>query len=235
MVKHFVLIPKRADVANEVFHEHWRDNHSQLAMMIRSLERYTQSHRLEPAAPGWSQSPFDGIAECGFADLDGAYGLSTNPDYTENAKEDDPNFIAIEDLGFFTCELPEVLRSGPAILADTPGVKVMLLLTRPDQLDPAEFQAALGALAPRLAGLTPMAHTILLCLPVLETYGKDPEPAYDAIAEVYYPDRAAYEAEWNQSGEQAFELLAPILDSSSRSSASPYDETRFIWPSGDDG
>jgi hypothetical protein len=229
VVKQFVLIPKGPDVTDEYFHTYWRTGHAEnLALKIRRIDRYTQSHRVAAAVPGWPETPYLGIAECGFASLELAYGLTEDPDYTENVQYDDATFMDGERVGFITCGEPLVLRAGAPIAKDTPGVKVILLLARSIELSPAEFRERVTALGSELAAAGD-AHTVLLCPAELETYDMELKPPYDAILELYYPDADTYSRAWEQSGGALLETLGPIVDAA-RTSASLYEELRFRWP-----
>ena len=45
MVKVFALIPRRGDISEQQFHEHWAGPHAQLALRITTLRRVTLSAR----------------------------------------------------------------------------------------------------------------------------------------------------------------------------------------------
>jgi uncharacterized protein (TIGR02118 family) len=93
VIKLFGLIPKRPDLTDEPFHAHWANTHKELAPRIRALGQYVQSHRIPGAVPGLASSPYEGIAEVWLDDIATAVGLADDPDYTENARLDEPNFI----------------------------------------------------------------------------------------------------------------------------------------------
>jgi uncharacterized protein (TIGR02118 family) len=111
MVKVFALLPRRADVTEDYFHEHWAGPHGELALRITTINRYVQSHRVAPGVSSLSPAPYDGIAEVWFVDLATAAGMADDPNYANYAHLDEPNFIDTEHLAFvMTSE--HVVRAG---------------------------------------------------------------------------------------------------------------------------
>ena len=139
MIKGFALIPKKPDISPEQFHRHWRDIHAPLALRIKALRRYVQSHRMPDDIPGVPTSPYEGLAEIWFEDLETGRGLGDNPDYINGAYADEPNFIADEGPSFLMTR-ENVVVSGPELAKGAPGVKALFLLKRKPGLSIAEFQ-----------------------------------------------------------------------------------------------
>ena len=100
MVKVFALIPRRGDISEQQFHEHWAGPHAQLALRITTLRRYVQSHRVAPKLDGLPEPPYDGIAEVWFDDAAAAASMGEDPNYVDHAHADEPNFIDTEQPRF---------------------------------------------------------------------------------------------------------------------------------------
>ena len=129
VIKGYSLLAKRPDVSSKFFHEHWRTVHAEHAQKITSLRRYIQAHRIDAEVPGFVQSPYDGIAEVWWDDLAAADLVATDPDYVNNAKLDEPNFIDMPRLAnVLTEERP--LRQSLEVTPDEPEVALLLLLKR---------------------------------------------------------------------------------------------------------
>ena len=100
MIKGYALIPKKPDISLEQFHRHWREVHAPLALRVKTLKRYVQSHRIPQDIPGFTTSPYEGLAEIWFEDVQTGQGLGDNPDYINGAYADEPNFISDEGRHF---------------------------------------------------------------------------------------------------------------------------------------
>src|SRR3954447_25408975 len=135
MIKLFGLIAKRPDLTDEQFHAHWRTTHKEHALRIGALRGYVQSHRVRVAVPGVASAPYEGIAEVWLDDVAAALGLADDPDYTENAKLDEPNFSDVDRHGVIVAA-EQVVKAGPPVAQDDAGVKLMLLLDGADGVDP---------------------------------------------------------------------------------------------------
>jgi uncharacterized protein (TIGR02118 family) len=90
-------------------------------------------------------------------------------------------------------------------------IKFMVVLVRRGDLDVAGFERYLaevhGPLAEALPGLRGYSQNLVAPDP------KRPRPAWDAIAELWFDDRAAMEAAWNSpAGAAASEDLARFAD-----------------------
>lgn len=226
MIKVFALIPRRPDVTDAFFHEHWGGPHADLALRITTLRGYVQSHRVAPAPTGLPDAPYEGIAEVWFDDAATAAGMGEDPNYAEHAHLDEPNFIDTDNLGFLLSE-EQMLREGPSVAKDDGGAKLMLLLRRADGLAPADFAAAVRA-AP-LADAIPDAWRVMVAVAIPDMYADGAEPTYDAVAELWFNDLDALQAAWSASGERVLGAFGSALDRD-RSAAFPAHELRVIWP-----
>src|SRR5262245_53562357 len=98
MIKVFALLHVRHDVTVEAFHHHWRTVHRAHALRITRIRRYTQAHRVRPGLPGLPEAEWEGVPEVWFDSLESAIAQRTDPQYTEFAQLDEPNFIDMAQL-----------------------------------------------------------------------------------------------------------------------------------------
>ncbi|MFN8217844.1 MAG: EthD domain-containing protein [Solirubrobacterales bacterium] len=220
---------KRPDLTDVEFHEHWRYTHGPLAAMITTWRAYCQCH-LVPRPPQDLEiaSEFGGTAEVWWGDLAAAEGLVTNPEYTENALPDEPNFIDMERMVFMTVREQVVHESAP-LEKGSGGLKVIHLVTRPEGQDPDEFRLAWEAADEAdLAGALRMDRfTRTCCIP--EAYAGERPPAFDATREMWWPDEWAFAAARERQPEAWAQLgAAPLLDPG-RSPFLVTTENRVVW------
>jgi len=230
MFKLFALIPKKPDISNEQFHRHWREIHAPLALRIKTVQRYVQSHRLPQSIPGFSASPYEGVAEAWLDSVETASGFRTNPDYLEGAHKDEPNFIDTSSLTFLLTR-ENVVVPGPAFAKDTSAVKCLFLVKRKPGMSVAEFQEYWRAKHAPLVPRTPHLLRYVQCHVLPETYESDTPPAYDGVAELWWPDVAKFQESW-QSPELQVEQLhdARNFGDGTSSTALLVEEVRVIWP-----
>jgi uncharacterized protein (TIGR02118 family) len=230
MIKVFALLPKKPDISNEQFHRHWREVHAPLALRIKTLKRYVQSHRLPPPIPGFSASPYEGVAEVWFDSVETATGLRTNPDYLEGAYKDEPNFIETSGLTFLLTR-ENVVVPGPAFAKDTSAVKGLFLVKRKPGMSVAEFQDYWRTKHALLVPRTPHLLRYVQCHVLPEMYESDTPPAYDGIAELWWPDLAKFQESWKSPELQVEQLNdARNFVDGTGSTALLAEEVRVIWP-----
>lgn len=229
MIKGIAIVRKKAGMADEKFHRYWREVHGPLALQMRSLRRYVQSHRSRHDFPGFEACPYDGVAEIWYDDLATLEGLPEDPDYINGAQADEPNFIDTEALEFLATR-EHVFIEGPPIAQDTPLLKAIFLLHRKPGMSVAEFQDywinGHAPQIPRDAGIVRYVQ----CHQAPETYvhGK---PAYDGVAELSFADHAAFTAYWGSERIQTiFAADAPKFLDAATSTAFLAEETRVLWP-----
>ena len=229
MVKVFALLPKKPDISNEQFHRHWREVHAPLALRISSLRRYVQSHRLPQQIPGFSSPPYEGVAEVWFDNLETALRMRKSPEYLEGAFQDEPNFI--DTVGLTRLVTREnVVLAGPEITKDTPGVKGLFLVKRKPGISVAEFQDYWRTRHAPLVPKTPGLRRYVQCHVLPETY-ETATPAYDGVAELWWPDLATFEKSWASPELQIEQLNDARNFVDGRSSAALLvEEVRVIWP-----
>jgi uncharacterized protein (TIGR02118 family) len=183
MIKVFALLPRRADVSVEYFHDHWRTVHAYHALRISSLRRYVQSHRIGVDVPGLGAAPFEGVAEVWYDDAAAAAGQNDDPDYTEYAKRDEPSFIAVDRLRHVMTD--DRVFAGDVRPEGREAVKALICLKRAADSTPADFGRALGEVCERSAG---------------------------GFAEFAWPDVPSFLRGWDASGAALLDRLSQISD-----------------------
>ena len=229
MIKGYSLLAKRPDVSSEFFHEHWRTVHAEHAQKLTTLRRYIQAHRIDAEVAGFAQSPYEGIAEVWWDDLAAADRVATDPDYLNNAKLDEPNFIDMPRLAnVLTEERP--LQRGSDVMPDQPEVALLLLLKRRPDVALDEFRGRWPAAAEAPLGSFARVRRVVTSVAILETYaGSDGEPLYDGVAELSWPDRSSYEEDWSEHGDTVTSAVMAFCDPA-RTHGHLAEENRVIWP-----
>lgn len=230
MIKVLALLPKKPDISNEQFHRHWREIHAQLALHIKTLKRYVQSHRLPQQPVGFSSAPYEGVAEVWFDTLETALGLRTNPAYLEGAYRDEPNFIDTSGLAFLLTQ-ENVVVPGPSFAKDTRAVKLLALVKRKPGMSVAEFQDYWRNTHAPLVPRTPHLLRYVQCHVVPAMYEADTPPLYDGIAELWWSDIAKLQEAWASPEIQVEQLPdAQKFIDGRNSTALLAEENRVIWP-----
>jgi len=221
MVKVYALIPRRNDVTIEKFHAHWRNVHAPLGKRITTIRRYVQSHVLRPAVSGLPTSIYEGVAEVWFDDLETATSMGDDPDYSQYAGADEPNFIDQSKLMFLFCN-ETVTLPGPSLAADGEEVKALLLLNRTKPTTWLTEEVAPRALAlPRIQRLA---------FSVSDVATQNDNPSFDTVVELSWRDLPTFDVAW--SAPEA-DLLRDSLVSGidvAHSAGMITDQTRVIWP-----
>jgi uncharacterized protein (TIGR02118 family) len=227
LIKGYSLLAKRPDVSGEFFHEHWRTVHAAHAKKITTLRRYIQAHRIDADVPGFARSPYEGIAEVWWDDLDAAGAVRDDPDYVDNAQPDEPTFIDMRTLAHVLTE-ERVVQPGPDVVRDEPEVKLLLMLKRRAELALEDFRARWPAEAEVALTAFPHARRVVVARTLPETYAAG-EPPYDGVAELSWPDRSTYERDWAGRGDALTAAVMALCDPA-RTHGHLADENRVIWP-----
>lgn len=219
LVKAFSLLPKRPDITDERFHRHWRDPHGVLALRLRVLRGYVQSHRIPDPVAGWSPGPYEGFPEMWLDDVSTALGLGDDPDYLEHLAEDEHAFVDRANVAFL------VTRQDVAAAGEPGGFKVLQFVRRVGGRESfAEAWGADGAERELAGRLGVVRH--VRCRVVDEQHDAG-RPAFDAVREVWWPDRPAFERGVTADpGAWAGLMAGPGVDEG-RSIAVPVEEVRF--------
>jgi uncharacterized protein (TIGR02118 family) len=222
--KLYALIPRRPDISDARFHEHWRTTHADLARKITRLRAYVQSHRIpvDTALPG---SPYEGIAEAYFDDAAAGLGMAADPEYTEHALKDEPNFMDMPGLAFLVTS-EHVVTAGSPRGPEAAGVKLLQLFRRPTGSDVDRWRDDLRSSDQSTVSDALGAERHVLALSVPESYAPDP-PLFDAVRELSWPDLDAYTRARDSS---AWPMLvdADLMDKASVV-ADLAEENRVIW------
>ena len=99
-IKLFGLISPRKDLTLEAFHDHYRHPHGTLALTMKTLSSYVQSHRIRIDLPGSEQERFAAIAEIGLATEDDLGSFRSEPNLVRYLVPDEPNFIDFSNSAF---------------------------------------------------------------------------------------------------------------------------------------
>jgi uncharacterized protein (TIGR02118 family) len=224
MIRSFAFMPRRPDVTPETFHEHWLNVHGPLALHITSLRRYVQSHCLSEHPSQNRAVELDGIAETWFDDAETAAALREDPQFTEYAKLDEPNFIDLQNISFVMAD--EVSRTGGMPARDEDGVKVLMLFRRDPTLT-AEAFADMWRGAdeePAADAVGALRHARSITAPIVA------DPVHDGIRELWFASRAEAEAAGARDPKAWAALAGPDGSDPGSTSVVLVREHRMVWP-----
>lgn len=223
MVKVFALIPRRPDVTEEFFHEHWAGPHAEFAQRITTIRRYVQSHRID-GPQALAPAPYEGVAEVWFDDKQTAAGMGEDPNYANYAHVDEPNFIDVDHLAFLmTAE--RVVRPGQPTGPEDAPVKTMLLLRRAPGIEPHELGERFG----QLDGVVSSAQRVAFSVALADSYADGAEPVYDAVGELTFESEEALAGAAGEIHALITGDLADLIDPTESASLIAR-ELRVIWP-----
>lgn len=230
MIKCFALLPKKPGISDEQFHSHWRGVHAQLALRIPSLRRYVQSHRLPGLTASFPESRFDGAAEVWYDSLEAALAMRESPEYLEGAYKDEPNFIDQPGLRWLATR-EHVVVAGAPMAKDARCIKGLFLVKRKPGMSVAEFQDYWRNIHAPLVPRTPHLLRYVQCHVLPETYESDTPPAFDGVAELWWPDVVKFKESWASPELQVEQLTdAKNFVDGKGSMAFLAEENRVIWP-----
>lgn len=191
LIKVIVAVPRRPDVSEDFFHAHWRGPHRELAIKIRALRRYVQSHRIHTEVLPEGGGRHDGFVEIWFDDVEAALHHPSDPDYRENLAPDEPNFADVPNLRWLM-GVEEVVRMGGAFARDGQAFKVVQLVRRAPGMTEAKFRETWGGLAEieLITSLNVARYVRTRALPGTVA----PEVGFDAVRELWWRDRDAFAA-----------------------------------------
>src|SRR3546814_13582599 len=113
-IKILATIPRRNDISEQQFHDHWRHPHGTLSKKIACLRGYVQSHRIvSPLLPD-TQLAYDGITELWYDSLDDAHNMGTDPAHRNYHITDAPLFVEIDGLKY-TFFAENIISSRPTV------------------------------------------------------------------------------------------------------------------------
>ncbi len=230
MIKGIATARRKAGMGEADFHRYWRQTHGPLALKMSKLRRYVQSHRIAPDLPGFETCPYDGVAEIWFDDLATLQNMPNDPEYTQYAQADEPNFVDMDSLIFLATH-EHVVIEGPPIAVDTPLVKMIFLFRRKPGMSVADFQDYwLNGHAPQIPRDAGVMRYVQ-CHQLAETYA-DGEPVFDGVAELSFADLDAFNAYWGSERIQAiFAEDAPRFMDLENTTGFLAEDYRVRWPS----
>ena len=229
MVKCFALLTKKSGISDEQFHRHWREVHAPLAVRITSLRRYVQSHRIPQQLSGFPPPPYEGAAEVWYDNLEAALQMRTKPEYLEGAFRDEPNFIEQPKLAWLATR-ENVVVAGSPMAKDALTVKGLFVVKRKPGMSVAEFQDYWRNRHAPLVPRTPHLLRYVQCHVLPEMYESDTPPAYDGVAELWWPDLARFKESWASPALQVEQLADARNFIGEGSCAFLAQENRVIWP-----
>jgi uncharacterized protein (TIGR02118 family) len=198
MIKFFGLIPRRADISPEEFHDHYRHPHGTLGRQITTFRGYVQSHQIASPRLGPDQTQFEAVAEVWFDTVADAEGLADHPQYVAHVQPDEPNFVDLERLKWlYTTE--EVVISGPDVNGE-PAERALQAfhLQRPTTVKILHFSESDEGLARPAEEAAALAHGVkaaryVRCRPHEQIHADEP-PAFAGVQELWWPTVWDFEA-----------------------------------------
>jgi uncharacterized protein (TIGR02118 family) len=229
VIKVYALLPKRPDITAEQFHEHWSTIHREHALRISSLRRYVQAHRIHEDLAGIPTSHYEGVPEVWYDSREAAIGQNSDPDYTEYAQKDEPNFVDMTGIAWVHTD-ERLLRDDLPLEQDTDVAKLLLFVTRTAGSTPEQFAERWPEVAAELAAATGVRRAAFAT--TLPAQYAEMDPSYDGVLELWWPDLDALRAGWAEHGRGLLDGLSSVADVD-RSRAHVAYELRVIWPGPD--
>jgi uncharacterized protein (TIGR02118 family) len=226
VIKVYALLPKRPDITAERFHEHWSTIHREHALRIDRLRRYVQAHRIHEDLEGIATSPYEGVPEVWYESRESALGQQQDPNYTEYAQRDEPNFVDMTGIAWVHTD-ERLLRDDLPLEQDTDVAKLLLFVRRAEGMSPEAFAERWPAVAADLAAGAGVRRAAMAT--TLSAQYAEAEPSYDGVLELWWPDLDALRADWATHGPALLDGLATVADVG-RSRAHVAYELRVIWP-----
>jgi uncharacterized protein (TIGR02118 family) len=206
MIFRSAIFSRREGLTQEQFNAHWRQVHGDLARHMPGVHRYLQNHireRLFEVRP-FPSHEVGGISQQWFDDMAAMERCERSPEYAA-VKRDIPNFQAAITI--------LVLRGEVVIDAPLPvqAAKLLVLLQRRGDGDPLSGLAASIQRAPGPKPLRFVQNFVVdKAHPVSANVPQGQVPV-DAMAELWFPDRAALHGWVDSKAGHAFLHAQPLL------------------------
>ena len=167
------------------FQNYWRIQHATVVRDLPQMQRYRQNHVVD-AAYDPAEPPFDGIAEIWFDSIEDARANTGHP-HLEVIRADEANFIDPDSMGSLILDENIVLEppTGPV------GLKLMALIKRRDGISLEAFRSGYGGEVAPLVATMPGLSGYVQAYTRAGAYRDGREPAFDALASVYFADHEA--------------------------------------------
>jgi hypothetical protein len=218
-VKVHDLFAHRQDLTRAQFFAYWRSTHAELATTFKQIKHYTQSHREgdQDLIPGFGETWPDGCAETWYDDASEVEAMVAEPRFAAELMEDEKNFMNLENPRPLLVSELALLEEDGFDPGDR-GIKLLIFAARPAESSREEFLAAwtgeedaeLGRRvgATRHALYTPVtAGGVLIQTDLEDDSQQDGGGSYDAVRELWWPDRAALAAATAEDDEAWKRLL----------------------------
>jgi hypothetical protein len=217
MIKVFGLLAVRPGLTVEAFHHHWSTVHREHALRIERIRRYVQAHRVRPGLRGLPEAEWEGVPEVWFDSIDSAMAQRTDPQYTEFARLDEPNFIDMENLRRVTAAYHVVRDPGEVgaklmVFAHWPAVSSAPGNRHPGPPFMDSIGGALLDVAPDLSGLAISTAFHVDDLPRLSDGSAPAASPFDVVVEIWSPKVEAVRAGWDNRGGAILAALHAHLD-----------------------
>jgi hypothetical protein len=217
MIKVFGLLAVRPGLTVELFHHHWSTVHREHALRIERICRYVQAHRVRPGLRGLPEAEWEGVPEVWFDSVNSAMAQRTDPQYTEFARLDEPNFIDMGSLRRVTAAQRVIRDPGEAraklmVFAHWPSVGSVAQGSGPDSQGIEAFGRALQDVAPDLSGLAISTAFHVDDLPRLSDGSAPAASPFDVVVELWWPHVEAVRAGWDDGGGAILAALHDHLD-----------------------
>jgi uncharacterized protein (TIGR02118 family) len=219
------LVPKRADISDDLFHYHWHAIHGPLARGVESVERYVQHHRIYERIDGLPALRYEGVVEAWFADLQSMADSPQAPAYFNHVAPHEPIQVDLRELRNMHAR-SVVYRQAKEIGPAAASI-VMCVARRPDRTHQAFLESwrAHAELALRMPGLERYVQNDI-------SEGGDPDKAgYAAVAFMTFKDVFVLEHAWaSEAGQRAIVADLASFALPSACAALVSHERRVIWP-----
>jgi uncharacterized protein (TIGR02118 family) len=107
MIKFIALMRRNPTLTHEQFVTYHKKNHAPLFMSLPEVQqhvrRYIQSHTVPGDLEGVPVSPFDGITEIWFDDLDSFRDVFASTSYMSTIRPDEAKFIDLKNSEVMLC------------------------------------------------------------------------------------------------------------------------------------
>jgi uncharacterized protein (TIGR02118 family) len=228
MIKVFALLTAEPGT-RAAFQRHWREVHAPLVERMSALRRYSQSHCFDTGFDALEAAHYDGISEMWLDDLDTATSIVENPKPLHGALAGVPSFLTNDGVDFLVTR-ENVVIPGPELTQEASGVKLLVLVKRKPGMSVAEFQDHWRNTHAPLVLSTPHITRYVQCYVPPETYEQKVQPAFDGVAEAWFPDLASYSAGSESDSMKAqFDDVPKFIDTENITISFAH-EHRVVWP-----